>query len=74
MILVRKRDDGYVDVAQEADYPQGRVPASAKGEWVFSVPITQKEFLDGMILRGHHGQDIWDVIREAEQTGWGYMS
>ena len=73
MILVRKREGGYVGVAVATPYPLRRVPADAQGDWVISKPISQKEFLDGMILRGHHGQDIWDVISEAEETGWGYM-
>ena len=73
MILVRKRQDGYVGVATEMPYPQRRVPDAVKGDWIFSQPISHQEFLDGMILRGHHGQDFWDVISEAEKTGWGYM-
>jgi len=74
MILVRKTgDDGYVGVVTQMADPFRRVPAAAKGDWVFPAPISRTELSEGLWLRGQHNQDIGDVFHELDTIGWGYM-
>jgi hypothetical protein len=73
MILVRRTgEDSYVGVVTPMAKPFRRVPAAAKGDWIFSTPISRTELSEGLWLRGQHNQDVGDVFHELDTTGWSY--
>ncbi len=74
MILVRKLPHGYVGVATASIRLRKKATDVTESHWIFPSPISREELVEGLIKLGRHGQDIWDVIAEADATGWGYMA
>jgi hypothetical protein len=72
--LLSKRGGGYVGAVTGNPWaPKRRVRGMLRCDWIFARPISQQEVLDGMIARGRHAQDIWDLVSAADETGWGYV-
>ena len=71
-MLLCKCGEGYVGFVPPTRYPQRPVPANLKTNWVFTRPIPRNEVADGMYARGHHGQDVWDLISFADEHGWSF--
>lgn len=64
MILLRKRPDGFVGAVT--------IP-SARTQWIFDQPISEAVFRERMAEIGAHSTDVWDVISEADRTGFAYL-
>lgn len=72
--LLLKQGERYVGVVTGTPWaPKRRVRGVLRCDWIFARPISKHEVLDGMIVRGHHGQDIWDLISTADKLGWAYV-